>query len=442
MRSMPSGENLVPRGNWLQRFPIYYGWVCVVVAAVAMTATLPGRTHGLSLITEPLLADLSLDRTVYSRINFVCTLAGAAFCLPIGWLIDRVGVRWMLTWVVTGLGCSVLVMSRVETLIPLGIALLFVRGFGQGALSVISMALVGKWFQRRAGTAMGVFAVLLTIGFIGSILGMGQAVEQSGWRGAWSGLGLVLLALVPLGWLLTRDTPESCGLMPDGSPPASQQTEEPPAALIEGGDFHWLEAVRSPVFWIFAAGTALFNLVWSAVTLFNESILAEQGFEATVAVQMLAALTGTGLIANLVAGAFATRTRLPNLLGIALTTLAISLACFPFVKTSTHLWIYGSAMGITGGIITVVFFSAWGQLFGRTHLGRIQGTAQILSILASASGPWLVAETHAVWQSYHPVYYGLGALTAVCAVAAFCSRMPQHTCSPAVATPELQLRPV
>jgi hypothetical protein len=32
-----------------------------------MTATLPGRTHGLGLITEPLLADLGIERTVPPR---------------------------------------------------------------------------------------------------------------------------------------------------------------------------------------------------------------------------------------------------------------------------------------------------------------------------------------------------------------------------------------
>ena len=34
-----------------------YGWVMVPLAAVGMVATLPGRTHGLGMITERLLAD-------------------------------------------------------------------------------------------------------------------------------------------------------------------------------------------------------------------------------------------------------------------------------------------------------------------------------------------------------------------------------------------------
>ena len=46
--------------------PAWAGWINVVVAAVIMLATLPGRTQGLGLITEPMLRDLQLDR-VYVR---------------------------------------------------------------------------------------------------------------------------------------------------------------------------------------------------------------------------------------------------------------------------------------------------------------------------------------------------------------------------------------
>src|SRR5262245_4492375 len=94
------------------QFPWY--WVHVVVAALAMVATLPGRTHGLGLITEPLLRDLSLDRVHYASLNLWATLLGAIFCLPGGWLIDRLGTRAMLTAVLLTLGAVVVAMSRVQ----------------------------------------------------------------------------------------------------------------------------------------------------------------------------------------------------------------------------------------------------------------------------------------------------------------------------------------
>src|SRR5688572_445890 len=83
------------------------------IAAAAMVATLPGRTHGLGLVTEALLADLQLGRVPFAALNFWATLIGAAFCLPVGWLIDRFGVRVVLAAVLGALGAVVFAVTGV-----------------------------------------------------------------------------------------------------------------------------------------------------------------------------------------------------------------------------------------------------------------------------------------------------------------------------------------
>ena len=55
---------------------LYYGWIVLLVAAAAMVGTLPGRTQGLGLITEPLLADLRISRVRYAELNFWATILG------------------------------------------------------------------------------------------------------------------------------------------------------------------------------------------------------------------------------------------------------------------------------------------------------------------------------------------------------------------------------
>ena len=59
--------------------PERYGAVIVILAALVMLATLPGRTHGLGLITEPLLKELKIDRVDFANINLWATLFGATF---------------------------------------------------------------------------------------------------------------------------------------------------------------------------------------------------------------------------------------------------------------------------------------------------------------------------------------------------------------------------
>ncbi|MCA9115825.1 MAG: MFS transporter [Planctomycetaceae bacterium] len=412
--------------GWPRRFPVYYGWVSVTVAACAMAATLPGRTHGLGLITERLLDDLSLARTTYAQLNLVCTLLGAAFCLPVGLLIDRCGVRLVLTFVVALLGASVLAMAAVTGPLSLAVALLLVRGLGQSALSVVSIALVGKWFRRRLGAAMGVFSILLTFGFIAGVLGMGTAVERLGWREAWTGLGLVLLGFAPLCWLLARDSPAACGLAEhDASDSAVTASAVPLDSTAVHRDFTLSQALRMPVFWVFSLGTAIFNLVWSAITLFNESLLAERGFVASSAIEIMAILTGCGLVSNVIAGRLATRERMGRLLGTGLTVLSLALAAFPAVHTLGQLRMYAVSMGLTGGLVTVVFFAAWGHLFGQKFLGRIQAAAQVVAVLASASGPLLLAECQARTGSYAALFTVLSTASGLAALAAFLSRPPR-----------------
>src|SRR3954447_25141815 len=94
-----------------------YGWGTILVGAIAMTATYPGRTHGLGMVTEPLLKDMQLadpdGRVFYASLNLWGTLIGALFCLPVGWLFDRYDRRWILAANLVLLGLAVLWMSRV-----------------------------------------------------------------------------------------------------------------------------------------------------------------------------------------------------------------------------------------------------------------------------------------------------------------------------------------
>jgi MFS family permease len=112
------------------------GWINIVVASLAMTATLPGRTHGLGLVNEQVLTDLHLSRSDLADINFWTSLIGALFAAPAGFLIDRCGVRRVLLVVTAALGAVVWGMSQTTSDSGLFVWLVAIRGLGQSALSV------------------------------------------------------------------------------------------------------------------------------------------------------------------------------------------------------------------------------------------------------------------------------------------------------------------
>lgn len=387
----------------MSRPPLYYGWVNLGIAALAMVATLPGRTQGLGLVTEPLLADLQVDRVTYAQINLWATLIGALFCLPVGRLVDRVGARPVLVAVLLSLGLTVATMSAASGVVALAVTVTLTRGFGQSALSVVSLALVGKWFTRRLNLAMGVYSVLVGFGFVIGFVVVGQAVLSAGWRTSWLAIAVVqMLLLAPVAWWLTRSTPSAEDV---ATGPAADEARSDRADLSMGS------ALRSPAFWVFASSSAVFGLVYSGIALFNQSILEERGFDATTYHYALGVSTLVGLIANLGGGWLAMRWSIRKLMGVGMGALAVALAALPHVTTFAHVMWWGVAMGISGGIVTVVFFSAWGQVFGRGHLGRIQGTAQMMTVVASAVGPLVLATTLATTGSYASIFNLLAVVT-------------------------------
>lgn len=380
-----------------------------------MVGTLPGRTQGLGLITEPLLKDLQLDRVTYAEWNLWATLLGSLFALVTGRLLDQFGARTLLTVVALLLGAVVIAMSRAAGLTLMFGLLVLSRGLGQNALSVVSLTMPGHWFARRLSFAMAIYSIALSIGFMAAFPIMGALVSSHGWRFSWGALGWALVFLLaPVGWLLARPAPRDAELAASG--------ESSPAATAPGDSLTsatWGQALRSPLFWVFALSSSLYNLLASGIGLFNESILTERGFPPGIYYRSLVITAMTSLVGNFLGGWLATKWRLSHLMALAMGLLALALLGLPSLTAVWHVDLFSIVMGIAGGFVIVLFFTAWPKLFGRAHLGRIQGTAQMLTVVASAVGPLVLAKCHAWTGSYATIFYILSAIVAVLGIAAW-----------------------
>jgi MFS family permease len=393
----------------MQTYGTRAGWINVVVAAVIMLATLPGRTQGLGLITEPMLGDLQLDRVTYANINLWATLLGAAICLPIGRVFDRLGLRGATTVLTALLGIVVWTMSGLTGgVLALFALVLATRALGQSALSVASITTVGKSFDRRVGVAMGVYSVLLSVLFAAAFTAVGTSVRVNGWRTAWSqvAFGLLLFA-----------TPAALFIRERTVHPVAQSSDAESSVSLAA-------ALRTPAFWVFGGGTSLFGLASSGLGLFNEAVLAERGFDQQTFVKFLAATSIIALAGQLGCGWLTLRWSMQALLSLAMFIYAVALTALPLLTTQTQLWIFAVLMGLSGGMITVIFFAVWRRAFGPLHLGRIQGAAQMLTVLASAIGPLIFAQAASRTGSYAPALWMLAACVLVVSLAALRVELP------------------
>ncbi len=373
----------------------------VIAAAIVMAATLPGRTHGLGLITTRLLADFpELTESGFAKINLVATLVGSLMCLPCGSLIDRFGMRSISVAVLGALGFVVLCMAGATSLMAFCISITLTRGIGQSMLSVVSLAVIGKSFPNRPGSVMGVYAVLLTFMMAAWTGLLGNRVTNLGWRSAWSEVGWGILILTPIVWCLLPKS-KHLSTPPAGHVDASNaliaDSNRPSATL-------W-QALATPCFWVFALGISLFGMVSSGISLFQQSILESKGFSEGLYHSSLVLGLFVGMGANLLGGWLATRFPLQKLFGAAMWLLAGSLLAIPYLATPFQAYLFCSVYSFAGGFITVLFFTVWGQAFGTRELAKIQGAAQMLTVIGSSLGPILVTESNARFQSYDPILW-------------------------------------
>jgi MFS family permease len=184
-------------------------------------------------------------------------------------------------------------------------------------------------------------------------------------------------------------------------------------------------ALRTPAFWVFGGATSLFGLASSGLGLFNEAVLAERGFDQQTYVTFLAGTAVIALIGQLACGWLTLRWSMQRLLGAAMLIYAVALAALPLLTTHTQLWIFAVLIGLSGGMVTVIFFAVWRRAFGPQHLGRIQGAAQMLTVLASALGPLIFAQSARWSGSYFPALWTLAPCVLLLSIAAFRVSLPE-----------------
>jgi MFS family permease len=216
---------------------------------------------------------------------FYGTLLGGLFCLPCGWFIDRFGLRSTLTFTVGALAIVVFWMTRLHSSREFAVAVMLTRGFGQSALSVISITMVGEWFTQRTSLAMAVYSLMLSLGFAYAPQ-LAKPWAESDWRVVWGAMGYCLAAFVPACFIFCRAPRPRNEIASTEAPAISSNCCHLPADPHEGrpceNSVELRDALRTQAFWVFALATSLTGLIGSGLSLFNESVLTSQGFSKDV----------------------------------------------------------------------------------------------------------------------------------------------------------------
>ena len=394
--------------------------------------SIPGQTMGMAVFTDTFIEVLGLTRTQLSTAYFVGTVASALFLTRAGRWYDRLGARFVTIGSAGALALTLVVIAVLDELsgfaamltgaslaacsFPAIMMCYFgVRFAGQGVLTNASRNVLLVWFEKRRGLVSGARGVFVSLGFSISPLIIAMMIDDHGWQGALCvmaaviGLGYSLLALIFL-----RDTPESCGVLPDGAPTSDHdhaQAERPDVAR------GLAQARRTVAFWMYSLGLGAYGLLITAVTFHIVAIFDEAGRGSVEAFGYFLPQAIVSTSVNLCASWLADTRALKPFLLVLLFALIIGTAGVLYLDRAIGYGMMVFGLGIGAGLWGVIANLSFIRHFGRAHLGEISGLNMAVSVFASAIGPVFFSLGYDAFGTYHaPIYIGIAATTVLLGV--------------------------
>ncbi len=423
-----------------KQWPFFYGWVIVITSTMGILASIPGQTIGITVFTEDLMGALGLSRLKLSTAYMLGTIASSFFLPLAGSIMDRIGLRAMLTFSCVALGLSLLVFSQCDLLVSLGFAgstvpficalacFFLVRFFGQGCLTLSARVGIGKWFHHKRGLATGISTVFISFGFHSAPSVLNDLIQALGWRNVFLYMAIFVgVIMAAVSWYFHRDNPEECGLEMDGELDEQWHAKIDKKVIHVRHEFTRTEAVHTSGFWVFNLALASQAFIVTAVVFHIASLGAESSLTREESFSVFMPMAVISVVASFAGGWISDRTHLRWILVPMMFTQAIGILGLSNFGTVIGQWGFMIGFGISGGLFMTLSIVTWPRFFGRKHLGAINGVNMFTLVFASAIGPVAFSAGRHITGTYDIAVLACSVIPMLLAVAGFFVRNPQET---------------
>lgn len=224
---------------------VHWAWVVLGSSFITLFINHSIRIGAYSVLLPKMIQDLDINMTQAGMIRAAYFFTYILFSPLMGWLTDRIGGRFVISFFCLFLGTGTFLMGYASSLMT---AILFhgLVGVGASAMWTPIVVLVQKWFgETRRGLALGILSPSYALGFglMGVILPL--IVETYSWRMGWILLGISGWFLLLLNILLLRNDPVEKGVLPWGehSTTLRSVSSQPPPLSYK-------DAIREAPFWL------------------------------------------------------------------------------------------------------------------------------------------------------------------------------------------------
>jgi MFS family permease len=429
-----------------QRLPFFYGWVMVPISMITLVATAPGQTYGVSVFNPSFREALDISLSQLTGAYMLGTFLASLPQPWIGRLMDRLGIRRLMTIIVFLFGLACFFTANVRNLVMLFLAFFFLRMLGQGALMLLGTNTPAMWFRKRLGFVSGIMSLGMSGGTAILPPLLLFLILNFGWRTTYLILGVaVWVIMFPLLAVFFRNRPEDVGQQvdgktgrqepgavsavaradnPAGSPVGDRNPEEPGLTLKE--------AQRTRAYWIMLLSSALWSMILTAVFFNIIPVFTSQGLSEAGAATTFTTLSIVAAVMQFVGGVRADRVPLPWLLSASLVFLIAGIAFLMNANTVLLGHAYAVMIGFTQGLFMAVGNVIWLRYYGRPHLGQIRGSVVTAIVAGSSAGPFIMGFTYDQLGDYRWSLILFIALLVPLAIAAFFATPPRREPAKAV----------
>lgn len=345
-----------------------------------------GQTYYVALFAGVLKSELTLSDGAFGGLYAVATLVSAVLLTVCGRLADVVSIRWLSIAVMLGLALTAVLVAGAGSAWVLGLALLGLRFFGQGMLTLTAMTAMGRWFNHKRGRAVAIAGIGMPTGQAVLPVAAVAMMTAWGWRTSWL-VAAALLAIVgvPLFFTLLRH---------ERHPTRGPRNSEQDAEAQPQRQWTRPEVLRHGLFYAIMPAYLATPFILTAV-FFNQVELVElRGWQLETFARTFTVLAVVNVAAALLAGWAVDRWGARRLLATYL--LAMGAGTLLLAASGTHLalLLVMTCYGITMGFAAATSGALWPELYGTRHLGAIRSVVTAVVVVASAVSPgmagWLL----------------------------------------------------
>lgn len=401
-------------------FRWYPGWN-IVAAASVLTLITVGMRMGVGPFFLPMTETLCVGRGTLAGIVAIGMLCyGAAMPLA-GWLVPRVGTRWVLM-----LGTMIVVASSVWTtqatdLTQFTLAFGVVMSVGLGLTSPVALTpVISRWFTRQRGMAL----FFLSTGSMAGIAVVTPIFTASiaawGWQHTLLGYAAVFaLVTVPAALLVIReDAPERTDLLPGQNAPKPSSTMT--AAAGDGPSF--AQAVASVPFWQVVLGLFTCGFSMNLMGTHGVPMLMDHGFDAMTSSTGIGLVGFVAIFGTLFLGRLADRMERRALLAIIYAVRGLGFLALVSVGAQWELYLSATVGGLAWAGSIALSSAILADVYGVRLVGMLYGWAYFGHQVGAMISSWLGGWGYERWGSHWPAFGAAAVL--LLAAAALSLRLP------------------